>query len=112
VRIALWLFISITYAVFGPPYALMQNLAPPHMRAQAMAFLMMASNIGNLIVAPALVGILSDALSARYGSESLRMALLPLTVVGLWSAWHWWRVGRHLAHGMVKAGTLSAQPAR
>jgi MFS family permease len=112
VRIALWLFISITYAVFGPPYALMQNLAPAHMRAQAMAFLMMASNIGNLIVAPALVGFLSDALSARYGTESLRMALLPLTVVGLWSALHWWLVGRHLASGMVRAGTLAAEAAR
>jgi MFS family permease len=112
VRIALWLFISITYAVFGPPYALMQNLAPARMRAQAMALLMMASNVGNLIVAPALVGFLSDALAARYGNESLRMALLPLTVVGLWSALHWWLVGRHLASGMLRAGTLAAEPAR
>ena len=105
---ALWIFIPITYAVFGPPYALIQNLVPAHMRAQAMAILMMVGNVGNLIVAPQLVGFASDALSARYGSESLRMALLPLTVVGLWAALHWWLSGRRVKEAMSLAGNLPA----
>jgi len=109
VRLALWIFIPITYAVFGPPYALMQNLAPARMRAQAMCLLMMASNVGNLIVAPQLVGILSDALAPHFGAESLRWALLPLTFVGLWSALHWWLASRHLASGMIRAGTLAVK---
>lgn len=104
VRWALWLFIPITYAVFGPPYALMQNLAPGRMRAQAMCLLMMSSNLGNLVVAPQLVGFLSDALQPRFGAESLRYAMLPLTVVGLWSAVHWWLASRHLVAGMRQAG--------
>jgi MFS family permease len=95
VRMALWFFIPITYAVFGPPYALMQNLAPGRMRAQAMCLLMMTSNLGNLVVAPLVVGAISDALQPRYGAESLRYAMLPLTLVGLWSAVHWWLAGRH-----------------
>ncbi len=105
---ALWVFIPITYAVFGPPYALIQNLVPSHMRAQAMAILMMVGNIGNLIVAPQLVGLASDALRAHYGAESLRVALLPLTVVGLWSAVHWWLSGRRVGEAMSRAGNLSA----
>ncbi|MFI4889659.1 MAG: MFS transporter [Steroidobacterales bacterium] len=105
---ALWVFIPITYAVFGPPYALIQNLVPAHMRAQAMAILMMVGNVGNLIVAPQLVGFASDALNARYGSDSLRVALLPLTVVGLWSAAHWWMSGWRVKEAMRRAGNLSA----
>jgi predicted MFS family arabinose efflux permease len=105
---ALWVFVPVTYAVFGPPYSMMQNLVPAPMRAQAMALLLMVSNIGNLIVAPQLVGALSDALGARFGSESLRMALLPLTLVGLWAATHWWMSGRQLAEGMARAGNLPA----
>ncbi len=102
--IALWVFVPITYAVFGPPYSLMQNLFPPHMRAQGLAMLMIASNVGNLIVAPQLIGFASDALAARYGTESLRMALTPLTLVGLWSAFHWWRSGRGIEQAVERAG--------
>jgi MFS family permease len=103
---ALWAFIPVTYVVFGPPYALMQNLAPANLRAQAMSLLLFSSLLGNLIVAPALVGRLSDLLEARYGAESLRMAMLPLTVVGFWSAVHWWLAGERLRDGMARAGTL------
>ena len=102
--IALWVFVPITYAVFGPPYSLMQNLFPPHIRAQGLAMLMIASNVGNLIVAPQLIGFASDALAARYGTESLRMALTPLTLVGLWSAFHWWRSGRGIEQAVERAG--------
>ena len=102
--LGLWIFIPITYAVFGPPYSLMQNLVPAPMRAQAMALLIMCSNIGNLIVAPQLVGLGSDALAARYGTESLRYALIPLTFVGLWAALHWWLGSRNLEQAMARAG--------
>ena len=107
VLIALWVFIPVTYAVFGPPYAMIQNLTPAPMRSQSMALLQICGNIGNLIVAPQLVGFASDALAARYGSESLRMALIPLTFVGLWSALHWWLAGQHLEQGMRRAGNLA-----
>jgi hypothetical protein len=106
---ALWIFIPITYAVFGPPYSMMQNLVPAPMRAQAMALLMMVSNFGSLIVAPQLIGAASDALAGRFGAESLRYALLPLTLVGLWAAAHWWMSGRQLAVAMARAGNLDPE---
>ncbi len=102
--LGLWLFIPITYAVFGPPYALIQNLVPAPMRAQGMAMLMLCSVVGNLIVAPQVVGFGSDALAARYGVESLRYALIPLTLVGLWAALHWWLSSRGLEQAMARAG--------
>jgi hypothetical protein len=48
--------------------------------------------IANLVVAPQLVGLVSDALQPRFGTESLRLALLPLTLCGFWAAAHFWIV--------------------
>jgi len=92
----LWLFIPLSYANFGPTFALVQNLCPPAMRAQGVAVLLFAANIANLILAPQLVGIASDLLASRFGAESLRIALLPLAFTGFWAATHYWLCGRHL----------------
>jgi predicted MFS family arabinose efflux permease len=90
----LWIFIPLSYCTFGPIFALVQNLAPADMRAQAAAFLLFLANIANLVVAPQLVGIVSDALAPRFGSESLRLALLPLALCGFWAAAHFLIVAR------------------
>jgi hypothetical protein len=71
-----------------------QNLVPAEMRSQAVALLLFLSNIANLVIAPQLVGIVSDALAPRFGAESLRLALLPLTLCGFWAAVHFWIVAR------------------
>ena len=99
----LWLFIPLSYATFGPSFALVQNVVPPAMRAQSQAILLFVGNVANLIIAPQIVGIVSDALMPHFGSESLRFALLPLTVVGVWAAWHFWRSGRDVAEGLRRA---------
>jgi MFS family permease len=100
----LWLFIPMSYACFGPVFGLCQNLVPAHMRSQSSAILIFVSNIANLMLAPQLVGLASDALEARYGAESLRMALVPLSFVGFWTALHFWYVARDLREGLVRAG--------
>jgi predicted MFS family arabinose efflux permease len=92
--VMLWIFIPLSYCTFGPTFALLQNLVPPEMRSQAVALLLFFSNIANLVIAPQLVGIVSDALAPRYGAESLRLALLPLTLCGFWAAAHFWIVAR------------------
>ena len=90
----LWIFIPLSYCTFGPIFALVQNLVPAEMRSQAVALLLFLSNIANLVIAPQLVGIVSDALAPRFGAESLRLALLPLTLCGFWAAVHFWIVAR------------------
>jgi hypothetical protein len=66
------------------------------MRSQAAALLLFLANIANLVIAPQVVGILSDALAPRFGAESLRFALLPLTLTGFWAAGHFWIIGRRM----------------
>jgi hypothetical protein len=56
--------------------------------------LLFLANIANLVVAPQVVGILSDVLAPRFGAESLRIALIPLTLTGFWAAAHFWIVAR------------------
>jgi len=105
----LWIFIPLSYCTFGPVFALVQNLVPAEMRSQAVALLLFLSNIANLVLAPQLVGIVSDALAPRFGSESLRLALLPLTLCGFWAAAHFWLVARRTAASAETRG--SPQPA-
>jgi len=102
----LWIFVPLSYATFGPAFAIMHNLVPPGMRAQVSAILLFTSNIANLVFAPQLVGLASDALAAEHGSESLRVALIPVTMTGFWAAAHFWLVSRSLRAGMERAGTL------
>jgi MFS transporter len=107
----LWVFIPLTYATFGPTFAMLQNLVPPGMRAQSVALLLFFSNIANLVIAPQLIGIASDHFSVRYGAESLRIALVPLACTGFWAAWHYWMCARYLKGGLKRAGiaTIEAQ---
>jgi MFS family permease len=101
---AFWIFIPLSYAPFGPTFALIQNLVPSSMRAQAVALMLFFSNIANLVIAPQVVGFASDQLSARYGVESLRHALMPLAWVGSWAALHYLWVAKHLTAGLARAG--------
>lgn len=85
-----WLFIPAIYFYIGPAMGLMQNLAPPRMRAMFTAWSVLAGNVFNLIVAPQGVGLLSDWFAGSAGPDaaSLRSALLLLAPTGLWAVYH------------------------
>lgn len=79
---------------FGPAFALLQRLVPDDMRATTLAVVMLLANLIGMGIGPQFVGILSDVLMPTLGKDSLRYAMLALTSVSLWSAFHFWRVGR------------------
>src|SRR5581483_192860 len=92
------------YAAMGPTFGLIENLAPPNMRSQAVAIMLFTANVANLVIAPQLIGIASDALARSHGAESLRIALIPLAFTGFWAALHYGLCARHLARDMRTAG--------
>jgi predicted MFS family arabinose efflux permease len=100
----LWIFIPLSYAPFGPTYALLQNLTPASMRAQSTAIMLLLANIANLVIAPEVVGFASDRLAPLYGADSLRWCLVPLAFVGFWGAWHFWRCAKYTAAGFERIG--------
>ena len=89
------------------------------MRAMYCATLLFLANVCNLVIAPQMVGILSDWFAPRHvaDAESLRLAMLCLVPTGFWAAWHYWLSGRdlledeQLARTAAAAAAASAQPA-
>ena len=65
-----------------------QSLVTIRMRAQASAILFLILNLIGMGLGPQLAGVLSDLYNPTYGDESLRYALLTISVVWLWSAVH------------------------
>jgi len=99
-----WIFVPLSYAPIGPCFALVQNLVPAMMRSKIVGLFLLMTTLGNLVIAPQLVGIASDLLAPRYGGDSLRIALLPLALVGLWASFHFWMCSGRLKGGLIAAG--------
>jgi predicted MFS family arabinose efflux permease len=91
----LWIFVPAVYFYIGPILGVLQNVVPSHMRATTCAVLLFTANVANLIIAPQLVGWMSDwfADSFNAGADSLRWALLLIAPTGFWAAYHLWRSG-------------------
>lgn len=106
--IFLWIFVPSIYFYIGPILGLLQNIVPPGMRAQACAFLLFTANIANLVIAPQLVGVMSDWFAASFGAgqESLRWALILIAPTGLWAAWHLWQCERTIREDEARAGAF------
>jgi len=101
----LWIFVPAVYFYIGPILGLLQNVVPAQMRATACAILLFLANVANLLLAPQLIGALSDwfATSFAAGAESLRWALLLLAPTGFWAAWHLWTSGRTILTDAARA---------
>ena len=80
----------------GPPsFAVAQGLADVRMRAMAAALLLLITNLIGGGIGPQAVGIMSDYLAAGYQQDSLRYALLAVSLVfGLWSSLHYFLAGK------------------
>jgi len=103
--VLLWIFVPAVYFYIGPILGLLQNVIPAHMRATACAVLLFLANVANLVLAPQLIGWLSDwfAASLGAGQESLRWALLLLAPTGLWAAYHLWASGTTIREDEARA---------
>ena len=104
----LWLVVPAIYLYVGPTMALLLNFLPPAMRAQGMAISLLTANVANLIVAPIIVGAISDGLAPQLGNaESLRIALLALSLTGLWAGYHYWTCIRSFAADEARLTAVS-----
>jgi len=101
----LWMFVPAVYFYIGPILGLLQNVTPANMRATVCAILLFAANIANLLLAPQIIGWLSDWFATAFGAgvESLRWAMLLLAPTGLWAAWHLWTAGRTIREDQARA---------
>jgi MFS family permease len=100
-----WIFIPAIYFYIGPCFGLLTNLCEPRMRAQFCAATLFVANVGNLIIAPQLVGLLSDhfAPNGVADGQSLRLAMLCLVPFGLWAVWHYFAATRRILDDQERA---------
>lgn len=105
-RAMFWVYIPAIYFFIGPCMALVANLAPSHMRATFTAWSGLVGNVFNLIVAPQLIGMLSDWFAGAHGSDaaSLRWALLLLAPTGFWAVWHFYLAARTVHVDLLRVG--------
>jgi MFS family permease len=106
-RAMFWLFIPAIYFYIGPCMALVQNLAACHMRSVFAAWSGLCGNVFNLIVAPQLVGFLSDWYAGGHATDaaSLRFGLLVLAPSGFWAAYHLYLASRTIIQEQQTAST-------
>jgi MFS family permease len=83
---SVWMFMAVSLvptalglAWLGPVLAAVQQLVPSNMRATASALFLFINNLIGIGLGGLLIGVLSDALRARFGAESLRYAILAGT---------------------------------
>lgn len=95
-----WIPSSLIGGMFAPlSYAIVQNSAPPHMRASASAIMLLFLNLIGLGCGPQAVGILSDLLQGSMGDLSLRYALLLAKVMTVIAALLYWAAARAIPPG-------------
>jgi predicted MFS family arabinose efflux permease len=83
-------------SVYLPPtYAMTQGLVEVRMRTVASALLLFVINLIGMGLGPLMAGLISDALAPTYGKDSLKYALLILTLFNVWAAVHYWIAGRY-----------------
>jgi predicted MFS family arabinose efflux permease len=99
------IFIPAIYFYIGPCFGLLNNLAPCHMRNMFIAISLLVANILNLIVAPWLVGFLSDWFARGHATDagSLRAAMLVLAPTGFWAAYHLYMASRTIIEDQKRA---------
>ena len=105
IELLFWIFIPSIYFYIGPCFGLLNNLAEPRMRAMFCAFTLFVANVGNLIIAPQLVGLLSDHYisTGMDNAQSLRTAMLWLVPTGLWATFHYFWAARQIVADQTRA---------
>ena len=101
---ALALLMAAGTFMYGPTFALLQRLVADSIRSTSLAVVMLLANLIGMGLGPQIVGVLSDCFKPTLGADSLRYAMMIMSLVALWAAYHFWRVGTS-----VKADLLTVE---
>lgn len=98
VAFACWLIPqALVYVWLAPVNAAIQHLVPAHMRATASAAFLLINNLIGLGAGTLVLGALSDAMTARFGAEALRYAMVAGLALYLVAGMLMWLAARPLA---------------
>jgi sugar phosphate permease len=92
---------ALGLAWLGPVLAAVQHLVPANMRATSSALFLFINNLIGIGLGTTLIGVVSDAMRLRFGTESLRYAILAGTGIYLMAAAFLFLAARKLARDWV-----------
>ena len=88
----------------APALSQTQSLVSLRMRAVASSLLLLIINIIGLLVGQPITGFVSDLLATPFGVESMRYALLIVSIAALpVAAWCYWQAGRSIELDLQRA---------
>jgi predicted MFS family arabinose efflux permease len=100
----LWLFSllilipgALGLAWLGPVVTAVTKLVPPEMRATASALFLFINNLIGLGLGTAVIGMISDSLTVRFGDEALRYSAMAVTTLYALAALLMFLASRRLA---------------
>jgi len=102
--VALIPVIALFCVFLGPTFALMQRLVPNELRATTLSIVMLLANLLGMGAGPLGVGALSDWTAPFLGSDSLRYSMFAVSLVALWSAYFFWKVGETVNQDLQSVG--------
>jgi predicted MFS family arabinose efflux permease len=85
----------------GPVVTAVTRMVPPEMRATASALFLFINNLVGLGLGTAVIGMVSDALTARYGVEALRYSVVAMTTLYALAALLMFLASRRLARDFL-----------
>lgn len=98
---AMPIFLGAMY--LGPTIALTHGIVSVRMRALASAILFFVLNLVGLGLGPLITGMVSDLLAPRFGGQSLRYALALMSVVYIWSTFHYLMAARTIREDLANS---------
>lgn len=110
-------YMLVLFFFFAPTFALFQRLVPNDVRATTLAIVMTLVHLVSMGVGPQLIGILSDLLLPTFGQDSLRYAMLVVSLVALLAGYKFWKAGNTVTRDLgavessVDTPSSSAAPA-
>jgi MFS transporter, Spinster family, sphingosine-1-phosphate transporter len=93
-------------SIFGPMYAMIQEVVAANMRAMSVAIVLFFSNLLGIGLGPVLVGMMSDLLRPVYGDLSLQVALLVWTPGYLWAAFNLMQARKSIESDIATARSI------
>lgn len=93
---------ALVYVWLAPVVTAVQHLVPAHMRATASATFLLVNNLIGLGAGTLVLGALSDAMTARFGNEALRYAMLSGLALYLLAGALMWLAARPLRDDWVE----------
>jgi predicted MFS family arabinose efflux permease len=86
---------------YGPTFSLLQRLVVDEIRATTAAVVMFLVNLVGMGVGPQVVGVMSDRLKPYVAADSLRYSMLAMSLVAIWSAYHFWCAARSVGSDLL-----------